>query len=184
MSYVQTHHCAQVSYVQAYRGGEVSFVQGHQGGEVSNVKEFARLICSYCLKQNHCCWKLLRTESTLPNKGLKVTAFSLLPLSIRELVHFASNTPFMAWSRRSEIKLSEVVSHVNGAIEAVERNDGGLGRVTTRPNLSLFSTPPLLLPFVLLTEGLDQASFLTKMVFSIAGVFCLFLSKRKGKERT
>ena len=65
-----------------------------------------------------------------------------------------------------------------------ERNDGGLGRVTTRPNLSLFSTPPLLLPFVLLTEGLDQASFLTKMVFSIAGVFCLFLSKRKGKEIT
>lgn len=50
MSYVQTHHCAQVSYVQAYRGGEVSFVQGHQGGEVSNVKEFARLICSYKTK--------------------------------------------------------------------------------------------------------------------------------------
>ena len=25
---------------------------------------------------------LLRTESTLPNKGLKVTAFSLLPLSL------------------------------------------------------------------------------------------------------
>ena len=55
MSYVQAHQCGQVSYVQAYQGGEVSFVQAHQGGEVSNVKEFARLICSYCLKQNHRC---------------------------------------------------------------------------------------------------------------------------------
>ena len=57
MSYVQTHHCAQVSYVQAYRGGEVSFVQAHQGGEVSNVKEFARFI-------------LLKTKSLL----LKIVA--------------------------------------------------------------------------------------------------------------
>ena len=59
MSYVQAHHCAQVSYVQAYQGGEVSFVQAHQGGEISNVKEFARLN-SYCLKHKitvveNCC---------------------------------------------------------------------------------------------------------------------------------